>query len=242
MKLNSGGRITLSLAWSMAVVALTLAGTGYRLLAHRLQAITAEPIRLELALAEFPLHVNNWQGRDVPIPDNILRAARNDDFLNRLYVNRTTNNWVNLYIAYTARPRTMIGHRPQICYVGGGWVHDRTFPAEVITRTGRKVPCLVHQFHMPAPNYEQRLVLNFYIANGVITTDESLFSGVGWRTPNIAGNPARYVTQVQISSALESSARSAAKDMTDLILRFFPGPEQSDPPGTTGRQLKDVSG
>jgi len=48
------------------------------------------------------------------------------------------------------------------------------------------------------------------------------FSGVGWRTPNIEGNPARYVAQVQISSIIENSIRTAAKDMTDLILEFFP--------------------
>ena len=49
-----------------------------------------------------------------------------------------------------------------------------------------------------------------------------VFSGLGWRTPNIAGDPARYVAQVQINSVLENSTRTAAKDMTDLILDFFP--------------------
>ena len=45
---------------------------------------------------------------------------------------------------------------------------------------------------------------------------------MGWRTPNIDGNPARYVTQVQISSVFENSIRSAAKDMAELVLEFFP--------------------
>jgi len=64
--------------------------------------------------------------------------------------------------------------------------------------------------------------LNFYILNGQITTDESDFSGPFGRRPNIAGDPARYVAQVQISSVLENSIRTAAKDMTDLILNFLP--------------------
>ncbi len=75
---------------------------------------------------------------------------------------------------------------------------------------------------MPAPSYEERVVLNFYIVNGQLTNDESGFSGVGWRTPNIAGNTARYVAQVQISSVLENSIRTAGEDMTELILDFFP--------------------
>jgi len=32
----------------------------------------------------------------------------------------------------------------------------------------------------------------------------------------------RYVAQVQISSVLENSVRTVAKDMTDLILDFLP--------------------
>ena len=71
-------------------------------------------------------------------------------------------------------------------------------------------------------DHEENVVLNFYVVNGQITTDENVFSGFMWRTPNIAGNPARYVAHVQISSVLESSVRKAAKDMTDLILDFFP--------------------
>jgi hypothetical protein len=64
--------------------------------------------------------------------------------------------------------------------------------------------------------------LNFYILNGQITTDEKYFSGLFGRRPNIAGDPARYVVQVQISSVLENSTRTAAKDMTDLILDYLP--------------------
>ncbi|MFH1717496.1 MAG: hypothetical protein ABIF19_09120, partial [Planctomycetota bacterium] len=57
---------------------------------------------------------------------------------------------------------------------------------------------------------------------GRITSDERVFSGVGWRTPNIEGDPARYVAQVQVSSRLENSVRAAAKEMAELILDFFP--------------------
>jgi len=75
---------------------------------------------------------------------------------------------------------------------------------------------------MPSPRNDVIVVLNYYILNGEITADERGFSGVGIRTPNIAGDPARYVTQVQISSVLENSTLNAAVDFTDLILDFFP--------------------
>ena len=215
-------KIPTSLVLGLSLVLLILSGVAYRVLASRLKLVVETPIELPVPLSAFPVQIGGWIGKDVPIPPNIQRVAGNDDFLNRLYINESANQWANIYIAYSARPRTMLGHRPQVCYVGGGWIHDSTETSEVVSNSGRKIPCLVHYFHMPAPGYEERVVLNFYIVNGQLTNDESGFSGVGWRTPNIAGNTARYVAQVQISSVLENSIRTAAKDMTELVLDFFP--------------------
>jgi hypothetical protein len=168
------------------------------------------------------MQIGNWRGTDTPIPEYIQRIASNDDSINRLYVYNSSNEWVNVYVAYTARPRTMLGHRPEVCYVAGGWVQDHKEKMTITCAKGTKIPCMVHHFHMPSPGYEERIVANFYIVNGQVTTDESVFGGPLWRTPNIAGDPARYVAQIQISSVLENSIRTAVEDMTDLILVFFP--------------------
>ena len=208
--------------WIVAILLLIFAGITYRVLASKLELITKTPIMLPVPLRMFPTQVGNWSGIDVPIPPNVQRIAGNDDYLNRQYTNTLTNSWADIYVAYTARPRTMIGHRPEICYVGGGWIHDSTLSSEVMTRSGRTIPCSIHRFHWPSAEGQELVVLNFYIVNGQVTADESVFTGVGWRTPNIAGNLARYVAQVQISSILENSVRSAAKDMIHLIFEFFP--------------------
>lgn len=208
--------------WILAVLLLISAGITYRVLASHLKLVVSTPVRLPVPLSSFPRQVGDWVGQDVEIPPNIKRVAGNDAFLNRLYKNKISNQWANIYVAYTARPRTMLGHQPQVCYVAGGWAHDSTRQGKVISGAGREFPCLVHRFHRPAPDSEETVVLNFYIVNGKLTCDESVFSGVGWRTPNIDGDPARYVTQVQISSVLENSVRTAAKDVAELILDFFP--------------------
>ncbi len=69
---------------------------------------------------------------------------------------------------------------------------------------------------------EQKVVLNFYILNGQLTADENAFSGPLGRRPNIDGDWARYIAQVQISSALENSIRTIAKGVTDLVLDYLP--------------------
>lgn len=209
-------------SWCLAILLLISAGITYRIIASHLGLIVDTPVRLPIPLSDIPMRLQDWEGRDVSLPSNVQRIAKNDDFLNRLYTNKLSGQWINLYLAYTARPRTMLGHRPQVCYVANGWAHDNTQQSEFISKAGRKIPCLIHWFHTPAPSYEERVILNFYIVNGKITNDESVFSGVGWRTPNISGDPARYVAQVQISSSLENSIRTAANGMIELLLDFFP--------------------
>lgn len=216
------GKTSIFLVWSFSIVLLLLSGVGYRVLASHLKFVVENPIELPVPLSDFPIQVVGWTGKDVPVSDIVQKVAGNDDFVNRLYTNSITNQWVNVYVAYSARPRTMLGHKPEVCYVGGGWIHDSTEQSEVISNIGRKIPCFIHTFHKPNPYYEEITVLNFYILNGQLTADDRGFSGIGIRTPNILGNPARYVAQVQISSVLENSTRTAAKDMAELILDFFP--------------------
>jgi hypothetical protein len=208
--------------WVLACLLVVCGGVAYRVAASHMKSWIETPVKLPVALGNFPMRVGQWSGKDVPIPPNIQRIAGNDDFLNRLYINGSGNQWVNVYVAYCGRPRNMVGHQPQACYVGGGWIHDYTQPSKVLSNSGVEIPCLMHGFHRPSPETGEIVVMNFYILNGRLTNDEGGFSGVSWRTPNIAGDPARYVTQVQISSVLESSIRTAAADMTGVILDFFP--------------------
>ena len=215
-------KLWVTMAWALAVILLIVSAVGYRLFAsyHNMTALT--PVALPVPLSKFPMTVGNWFGRDVPISETILKIAANDDFLSCLYVNDSNNQWINIYIAYTALPRTMLGHRPQVCYPANGWTNENTENVQIISNSGRTIRCLLHNFKKFTTKTEKIVVLNYYIVNGRITDDKSVFSGFSWRTPNLAGNPARYVVQVQISSLLEMSVRSAAKDFTDLILDYFP--------------------
>lgn len=220
------GRTLTWLVWILAVLFLISSGITYRVLASRLKLVVDAPVALPVALSAFPAQVSNWVGSELSIPTttkNYIERHFADDFLSRRYTNAATKAWADVYIVYcSSRPGGILGHRPRVCYPVHGWVHDSTHPSEVISNAGRRIPCLIHRFHKPGLHYEEKVVLNFYILNGQLTADEGDFSGVGWRTPNIAGDPARYIAQAQISSVLENSVRTAAKDMADLILDFLP--------------------
>jgi len=208
--------------WLLAVSAVLLAGVGYRVAAYHLKLAIDKPIVLPLPLSAFPAEIYGWKGKDVPVPKLIQQTAGNDDYLYRFFIHKSTGQWAKVYIAYSSHPRTMLGHRPEVCYVADGWVHESVSPSQFLSSEDRPIECSIHHFHKSGPSYEEIVVLNFYVLNGRITRSESGFSGLGWRTPNLKGNPASYVAQVQVSSVLENSVQAAAEDMTESILAFLP--------------------
>jgi len=206
----------------LALALLIISGIFYRVLSNHFREFVDKPIILPVPLKEFPKEVGPWKGEDVPISQTILKVAGNDDYLSRLYINKSNNQWVNVYVAFTARPRTMLGHRPQVCYPASGWIHLGSEEISIKSKSGAIIPCLLHRFRRPAPRHEEILVLNYYILNGRLTINEKTFDSIGYRTPNIEGDIARYVTQVQISSTMEASARNAIHWFVDLLMDYFP--------------------
>jgi len=204
------------------MILLITAGTGYRYTAARLDAISAKPVYLKTPLKDFPVKVGNWTGTDMEISETVLKAADNDDYLMRKYENSETGQSISLYIAFSARPSTMRGHRPEICYPANGWVHDNTTMGQVPLASGSDLSCLIHRFHKASPASGNVVVLNYYILDGNSVTNEDAFNGLKYRMVNYSRKAKRYVTQVQISSAMTNSVIAAASEFGDLISGFFP--------------------
>jgi hypothetical protein len=212
--------------WMLAVLLLVSSGILYRGVTSRLQAAYQSPVKLPIPLSEFPKEIGNWVGMDIPIRSTTKEyMERNfaDDFFSRRYINSQNKSWADVYVVYcSTKPGGILGHQPGVCYPANGWIWDSTEQSSFLTASGEKISCLIHRFHTPEPQYRETVVLNFYILNGQITTRENDFSGLLGRRPNIAGDPARYVVQVQISSVVENSIREIAKAIADKIIDFFP--------------------
>jgi hypothetical protein len=210
------------LSIALALAALLATGTFYRVRVAEINRLVKRQISLPLLLSEIPKQIGSWTGTDVPISEAVQEVAGNDDFLSRVYLDRRTNQSANIYVGYSARPHTMVGHKPSVCYPANGWVYDEHRFSEFVSRGSRRISCMIHKFHRVMPEVGEVFVLNYYVVNGRTTTDERAFEGLGWRTPNIDGNPARYVAQIQISSSLERSIVNLAEDITDVLLDFLP--------------------
>lgn len=217
------GKIPVWSIWCLTLLLLIVSGIIYRVFASK---IVNTSISLPVPLHNFPEVIGNWTGRDMEIPSTTREYMEQnfaDDYISRRYINETSKEWADVYIVYcSSRPGGMLGHQPRVCYPGSGWIHDSTDKSSFITKQDKNVNCLIHRFHKPQPSYAEITVLNFYVVNGKLSTDQSGFSGFSGRKFNLAQNPARYVAQVQISSLTENSIRAAAKEMTELILDFLP--------------------
>jgi hypothetical protein len=220
------GAATLATATVAAVAVLVGAGVVYRTLAPRWKMSADKHIELPVPLSRIPSHVGGWIGQDQEIdPGALIYMERNfaDDYVSRRYVNATERLVADFYVVYCAtRLAGIIGHRPKVCYPGNGWIWESTTPSQVVSRSGRTVDCLIHCFYKTAPAYQQVYVLNYYVLNGRVTLSEKEFSGWFGRTPNLAGDPARYVAQIQISSISEPASKALASDIADVVFAYLP--------------------
>ena len=218
----------LRMAMFVGLLAVVAGGVGYRVIAHELDAARSAQIQLERPIATLPLRLGDWSGQEVEVPVGILRIAGNDDTVSRLYRRTGGDATVSLYIGYTGRPGTMLGHRPTICYPNAG--HALVGSESVtIESAGRKASVMLHSFLKPGVPDERTLVLHYYVLNGEITVDEDSFWGLKWRTPNLSRDATRYVAQVQIATSIgldiAGSRRQAlefARESMPAILELLP--------------------
>ncbi len=226
---RKGSRL-LGMAFFWLVVLVTV-GFGQRWLRRSLETSAATPVKLDRPLASLPLRIGSWEGADVPLDARVAERARNDDFINRRYVDLAGNRFVDLFVAYTASPATMLGHRPDRCYPANGWRLEEVKPEVLKRADGSELPCLIHRFQRDGIQTEGLIVLNYYVLQGQYATDADAFSGPRWRAPNFSRNSRFYVAQIQIVNPIyvttffergEATAKQFAVEIADDIEELLP--------------------
>lgn len=211
-----------------ALLLLLLGGAAYRAAVAYFGSDALEKIALPTPLSALPLTLGDWVGTEVPVSEGVQRVAGNDDFLSRTYRKALTGQTVNVYVGYTARPRTMLRHRPTVCYPSAGFTHLGTENVTLDPASG--LVGMVHSFLKTDLVETRAIVLNYYVLAGTYTIDEKSFWSAAWRTPNLAGDFGRYVAQVQIMTPIVTSEEAAidavksfAVDSAADLRRLLPG-------------------
>jgi EpsI family protein len=222
--MKGGGKVWFSAI--LACLVLGVSGVGYRYAALHLNALAKRPLLPAVALSAFPLRIGPWEGEDHPLSETTLQIAGNDDYVSRVYRKLGTDDAVSFYVSYTSQPRTMAGHRPDLCYVGAGWNLEETEERQLQTADGRDLPILVHTFRKPPPDMTRLFVVNYYLVNGRATSDYRDFSGLRLRLASLARERVDYAAQIQIASTSSTSALSFAALAAPLVELHMPKLEE----------------
>ncbi len=81
---------------------------------------TTRPL-LRQPLATLPSRLGDWEGRDLPVADDVLREAQADDCLSRVYEDRRQpGRRVTLWLNYSTTGLNL-RHSPEKCLPSAGW-------------------------------------------------------------------------------------------------------------------------
>jgi EpsI family protein len=121
-------------------------------------------------LAQFPITVGSWQGRDLPLEPDVIKVAAVNDYLNRQY--QTSNAGLGLYIGYYQSQRQGEAlHSPLFCLPGAGWQPVKTEVTDLQVGSdqagGRKVNALIVERGL-----DRLLVLYWYQTFGRVIASE----------------------------------------------------------------------
>ncbi|MBP7049854.1 MAG: exosortase-associated EpsI family protein [Phycisphaerae bacterium] len=193
---------------------------------------TDQTLALPAPLSQFPRTLNGWTGEDLHLPAAVreyMRDKATDDFINRRYVNRATQQSADLYVAYSSsHPSGVLSQSPLRCFPANGWIWDQTAPLNIVTSSNRLIRVAVHRFHPLSSPPTELAVLCVYIVDNRIVTEQDLLERFAEETPQ---HQLRYVAQIEISSFRGDSVRSAAGAMLDALLETFAVRSPATEPG-----------
>ncbi|MCX5671540.1 MAG: EpsI family protein [Planctomycetota bacterium] len=237
MRLSADQRPIL-LAAATAVALLLMSGGAYRLLAGYLDRPTdSVPMPRGTLPKALPLRIGEWQGKEKPVEEAVVKGADCDDYISRTYSRGA--EVVQLWIAYGVRARDLMPHRPEVCYPGNGYTLEDTRSVELLLGGGHKLECRTYQFSRGGLGAGPMTVLNYYIVDGQYSPDVSLLRSKALR----GSSGIRYMAQVQVvasggggaaSGAAAQAVRAFAVDSAGAIRAVMPDVAKTQPPVAAG--------
>jgi EpsI family protein len=149
----------------LSMTLLVAAGLVIRTLSH------GEAVPLRQSLADFPLRIASWEGRELGLDAEILQALKVDDYMMRQYQQEQALP-IGLYVAYYESMRQgATYHSPKNCLPGSGWYFAKTGTTRlnVTDRHGRAVEI---NRYVIQKGLNKQLVLYWYQDRGRILTSE----------------------------------------------------------------------
>jgi hypothetical protein len=212
--------------WSPVLVAATLAGLavllgagwGHRVLVGEIDRSIREVVEPRQPLAEFPLVLGAWDGREIELDPRVLRAANFDDlFINRSYFSRAHDRVLSVFLGYVGRPRAHMGHRPDRCYAAHGYEQVGEERITVQSADGREVPAVLYEFRDPRGGADAMLVLATYMINGQYTQEAAAFRRYNTGAAGLLGERPAYLARLQVGVGASGDRAADLAALQDFV-------------------------
>ena len=227
----------------VVVVLLLVSGIGYRAVASRLSNFIGIAPLPQGTLAQLPLQVGDWVGRDAPVDEETIEIADVDDYVNRFYERRDGKAAASLYVAFRRRDvaygvpvRDLMPHHPKVCYPAtGDWTLEESQEVVLEGADGLTLPIEMLRFRRGDLQVERVAVACYYIVDGRTGSSVDMLRPNGWRPKR----DVRYVAQIQIACGegllgmsaeeqVRAFAVDSAPDIRSLIIRAVKWEDASD--------------
>jgi EpsI family protein len=120
-------------------------------------------------LEDLPLQISNWQGREVPIPQETRDILGKGEFLQRIYRGNSDDVPMDLFVAYFPSQRVGVTiHSPKNCLPGSGWSPIESKHVLLPLKTG----AIEVNRYVVAKGESRELVLYWYQAHGRAVASE----------------------------------------------------------------------
>ena len=198
-----------------ASLLIFVSGLVHHTLVQRTQAAFGKEPLNPTALDSLTLRIGDWVGEDVPLDERILDTIGADAHVSRRYTRPNALGTVSLFIAASAmKTSSLVGHRPERCHVGAGYLMKEQHSVELFSDNGSQLPCMILQFCLGNSLSEQRMcVLIYYMADTEFCGNRSVLRS------RIRHGGGRFdcCTQVQI---VASTKTATAGSMVQLVSEF----------------------
>ena len=195
------------LAAITASVLMLSFGLTYHTLEARLVAPAPTIPLVHDALEQLPLEIADWMGEDRPMDEAIVRATGTDAHINRQYSRKNGLESVSLFVGCSVSSFDRSIHRPEICYMRGGWTLMDRRSMELSLDEGIKLPYSMFQFFRGDLKREESMVIHYYIVNGQCYEEVTALQAKLWRL----GATVNYIARVLIIAPVRTSNAETAK-------------------------------
>lgn len=207
-----------SVTLRLVILALCFGGTAV----YANRATRPEIVPLRRPLAEVPLGLDAWEGRDLPrLSADILQVLGADDYLNRMYV-RQSRDVVSLYVGfYQSQRNGDTIHSPMNCLPGAGWQPMTTAAVEVPLSDGSAAIHAKRVLIQKGP--DRQVVLYWYQSHGRSIANEYVSKAyMIYDAFRLNRSDAALVRVVSPVLSSESSEDPALQRAVDFVQAFAP--------------------